>query len=268
MKRLLLVFALLFAFSTASGQSLTSDLNGRFEYWPSDDQCYQNQIQANSSVTASMGAFTARGFLQFTWWGACDAKIKGSFLNAEAGKVIERSHGIELLYWIGDVGLGATIQRDAVHHIWRNSPDWRHNQFPHDNSWKGAEKRCLSPIESKPYNQWANGTCPGIGYWDGVGPTVVLDLESLRIELDAPIYHWKDLTLPSPILVWSFSFFKKQRFYLEGRGEVNSANSAVNDFEVGYDISNTVSIGVSAGTVGVPGWRDDLRRVAIVLRAD
>lgn len=42
----------------ASGQSLTTDLEGRAELWPSDDRCYQHRWSGSAKVGLEWGPTT------------------------------------------------------------------------------------------------------------------------------------------------------------------------------------------------------------------
>jgi hypothetical protein len=253
--------------AVASGQTLTTDLEGRAELWPTDDRCYQHRWGASANVGVKWGPATVESWLGMTWWGACDQKIPGNPLNAESGKVLQRSHGVRLWVRATDwLRVGAAVQRDAVHHIWRSKRDWRHSNFPRDNSWRGAQKRCSAPEKADPV--YGKGVCPSIGYWDGLGPIAEITLPALTVYLDVPVWSRTQLTLPPPAFIWTVTAFEGYRPYFKYRGEMAQNGSAINDFELGYRLTETISVGVAGGVVGTPGWRADLRRVAFVIRAD
>jgi hypothetical protein len=251
----------------ASGQTLTTDLNGKAELWGSDDRCYQHRWGASAQVGVKWRRVTIDSWLGMTWWSSCDQKIPGNPLNAESGKVLQRSHGVRL--WVRAtewLRIGAAVQRDAVHHIWRNQRSWRHSGFPRDNSWKGAQERCSNPDKVSPIH--GDAVCPSIGYWDALGPIAEVTLPALSVYLDVPLWSRTEVTLPPPAFIWRVTAFKQSRPYFRYRGEVGRNGGAINDFELGYAITETVSVGIAGGVVGVPGWRSDLRRVALVIRAD
>jgi hypothetical protein len=251
----------------ASGQTVTTDLNGKAELWPTDDRCYQHRWGASANVGVEWGRLAIDSWLGMTWWAACDQLIPGNPLNAESGKVLQRSHGVRVWVRAAEwLRVGAAVQRDAVHHIWRNKRDWRHNNFPRDNSWRGAQERCSNPDEADPIH--GSAVCPSIGYWDALGPIAEITLPALSVYLDVPLWSRTEVTLPPPAFIWRVTAFKQSRPYFRYRGEVGRNGGAINDFEVGYAITETVSVGIAGGVVGVPGWRSDLRRVALVIRAD
>jgi len=261
----LLLIALLPA--AASGQTLTTDLEGKAELWPSDDRCYQHRWSGSAQVGAEWGPATVESWLGMTWWGACDQLMPGNPLNAESGRVLQRSHGVRLWMRATDwLRVGAAIQRDAVHHIWRSKRDWRHSGFPRDNSWRGAQKRCSAPDKATPVH--GSAVCPSLGYWDALGPIAEITLPALKVYLDVPVWSRTQLTLPPPTAIWSVMVFEGHRPYLQYRGEIGPNGGAINDFEIGYRLTKTISVGVAGGVVGTPGWRADLRRVALVIRAD
>jgi hypothetical protein len=261
------LLAILLLPAAASAQQVTTDLNAKAELWPTDDRCYQHRWGASANVGVEWGRVTIRSWLGMTWWAACDQKIPGNPLNAESGRVLQRSHGVKL--WVRAtewLRVGAAVQRDAVHHTWRNKRSWRHNNFPRDNSWRGAQERCSNPDEATPIR--GSAVCPSIGYWDALSPIAEITLPALSIYLDMPLWSRTEVTLPPPRVIWSITAFEGHRPYARLRGEIGRNGGATNDFEVGYAITETVSIGVAGGVIGVPGWRADLRRVAFVIRAD
>jgi hypothetical protein len=262
-----LLFAILLLPAAASAQQVTTDLNGKAELWPTDDRCYQHRWGAAANVGVEWGRVTIRSWLGMTWWSACDQTQPGNPLTAESGRVLQRSHGVRLWMRATEwLRVGAAVQRDAVHHIWRNKRSWRHSGFPRDNSWEGAQERCSNPDSATPIH--GSAVCPSIGYWDAVGPIAEITLPALTVYLDVPVWSRTQLTLPPPAFIWRVTAFKQSRPYFRYRGEVGRGGGAINDFELGYAITETVSVGIAGGVVGVPGWRSDLRRVALVIRAD
>jgi hypothetical protein len=86
--------------------------------------------------------------------------------------------------------------------------------------------------------------------------------------MTAPVVHWKELTLPSPGLSFSLTAFEGYRPYATIEGDIYEGGVAAQDFEIGYAITETVSLGIAGGVVSAPGWRTDVRRLAFVIRAD
>jgi hypothetical protein len=245
------------AYSVAVAQTLTGEARGSVAVWAEHARCTQHAMTGEAQGTARLGVLFAEGFLSVKWWGACDAKIPSSPLNAEAGKVIERRHGVNIgVQWHG-FQIGATVRRDAVHHIWRHKD--RHAHFP--GNWRIGRKGCNG--EATPSHPAGKG-CPSIGYYDGVGPFLGYDAHGVDVTITGPQYRWKTLTLPWPnwtlraevaLEEWQF------RVYGQAGGPAYPALSG----QIARKLGLRLWLGVRGGRIDAPGWRRPFDRVAVVL---
>jgi hypothetical protein len=105
-----------------------------------------------------------------------------------------------------------------------------------------------------------------LGYWDAAGPVAKIRFPHMSFRVAAPVVHWKQVTLPSPDVQWAVTAFQGFRPYLRASGEVNNDGSANASAEVGYAVTDQIRVGIAGGLIGAPGWRDDLKRFAFVIR--
>lgn len=246
--------AILFA-TDACGQSFSASGEISADAWASHDRCYQHTMKAGGAAGVRVGPIYATGFLKAVWWGACDAKIASSILNAENGRVIERSHGVNALVpvWRG-FKIGATMRRRAVHHIWRNQADFREGGFPESGNAQTARARCRARLQ-----------CPTIGYHDHVRPMVTYTYGGISAKFMGPGWRWKSITLPYSAVLASV-VYRDDRWGVDVKGAVGGLRESVVDAGVRVRLSGPVWAEGRYGTVSTPGWRSPLRRLAAGIR--
>lgn len=251
--------------------SLYSDINLEASLWAEDDRCYQNILRADTNVRLRWNALYVGGFMDLKWWGACDAKIPGSPLNAEAAKVVERKHGLNAGIDVGIIYgaldgliLGGTVRRRAVHHVWRNKN--RHPWFP------GGWKRGIRGCEGKAIKNYPAGEgCPSIGYYDGVGGYVQYKNYNLDVVITTPQYRWKidnyekgfGLTLPFP--AWTMDAeYRHDNWAVHVVGETGGERQTTYDIELERRLfTERFWVGASYGRLPVPGWLDPIERLSL-----
>jgi len=244
------------------GQSVETDVQAQVEVWTSSERCYRNRLAAEAGATGRWGPVRARAFMDVIWWGACDAKVAGSLLNAEAGRVVERRHGAELYVQQWGVQLGGTIRRRAVHHIWRRKD--RHPWFP--GNWEIGRRGCNG--EATPSHPVGDG-CPSIGYADGLRPRAGYEGDGLDVVLYGPLWSWKDsLTLP-------WSDWIARAVYDRGpwTTSVEARWGGPADWSVDgglrREVIGPVELGIRVGQVASPIWTDDnLQRLTTTITID
>lgn len=252
---LLAVLALACAPAHAQNASLTGDVGAHAEVWADPADCFQNAFDADGRASLDVGPFFADAFVRFRWWGSCDAKIAGSILNAEAGRVVERWHGIDVGATWRSVEAGVTVRRDAVHviHRFKNRNGWG---FPAENSARWAKEQCRAGND---------GNCPFIGYYDGVGPFIGVETDDVFIRITGPQYRWKDLTLPWP--AWTLrSRFEFGRLAVGANGQTGGIKETAFDLFASYAVAAPVRLGLRYGHLDRPGWkRSPLKRFAVMV---
>lgn len=244
--------------------SVDGDVEGHLEVWPRSERCYQHAMEATGGLTAQWGMVKFGWDETFRWWGNCDSKMIGSFLNAESGMGIERTRDVKLLFGdYKDMWFGSRVHRSGIHHIWRNKAE----KADRYNGWVRGDWR--QGIEDCQNNEPLEGdlSCGSIGYWDRVGPTVVYNPSWGHFEATWLVYQWKDLTLPPNDAMFE--------------GRVNFANNWTTGTRIEHSVRNniyytgrilygfdTVSVGLRGGKLKTPGWRvdDPIEFVAIVLK--
>lgn len=195
---LLLLCAGLFFAQSCQGQSLHASGHARISAWHAPSHCYQHRMDAGGQVRAEWGPVFVRGHLRMRRWGNCNSIIESAMLNAESARAYSRWQGGLAGLMIGPVELGVQYDRRSVQHVWYDEPGWRHDYFPHDGDWRAARERCRKEENAEKVIGRADGTCPGISYWDGLRPHLAYDRGAFRIAVKGPLYHWKNLTLPWP----------------------------------------------------------------------
>ncbi len=239
--------------------SLHSDINLELALWPESDRCYQNMMRVDPEATARINRFFVEGFVDFKWWGACDSKIPGLPLNAEAGKVIERKHGLNAgIIVLDGLEVGVTVRRRAVHHIWRHKVRKRHSYFPSD--WKVGRRGCNG---EKVGDHPKGKGCPSLGYYDGAGGYLNYDNGGFDVELTTPQYRWKDLTLPWPS--WTLNAeYRRENWAVRLLGETGGKRKTTYDIEVERRLfTKYFWVGASYGRLPAPGWLEPLDRFSL-----
>lgn len=256
----LLVWGIL-AVRCAVGQTVTSDVGAMVEVWTGPEDKWQNRMQVRGQVLGKWGPLRLRVWMSGVWWGASDAKIAGSLLNAEAGRVLERRHGASVYGQWGGLQVGATVHRRAVHHIWRHKS--RHRYFP--GSWQIGRRGCNGA--STPSYPPGQG-CPSIGYWDGVRPQVGYEGHGWDVRLRGPLVRWKTLTLPWPRWMGTASY-ETGAWTVTAEGRVGGPAGWSADFGVRRELIGPVEIGLRAGQVALPVWTENtIRRISTTITLD
>lgn len=237
---------------TAEGQSIKGDGHMSLHAWAEHDRCYQHSIEAGGRVVGRIGPAAAEAYLELKWWGACDSKIESSFLNAEAGRVIQRRHGVILGAYPNDqLFVGVGLIRRAVHHFWRNMKEIRLAGFPWSDNAEVAKIICES-----------NRKCPTMGYHEGVRPVVRYDTEAVSVRVIGPHWTWKNITLPW--YRWMIGVeYHVGRWSAGVESELGGVSDDVFNWTLRRRINGSISIGAEYGTVNTPGWDKPLDRLAV-----
>lgn len=239
---------------TALGQSVTGEGSVGLVAWAQHDRCYQHAIEADSRLRAHIGRVSAEAYLDVKWWGACDSKVASSFLNAEAGRVIQRSHGVILGSRVSEhFFLGGGVIRSAVQHFWRNEATIRKDGFPSSGSARTAKARCE-----------AGRSCPSIGYYEGLRVVGRYNKGSIRVSIMSPHYTWKNLTLPWPGWIFDVSYHTGP-WVLAIHSEVGGIADPVVQGSLEWNIFSAVVVGARYGTTNTPGWDSSLHRLAVFI---
>jgi len=248
----------------AEAQEVELSLRNELEAWPTPDRFYQNRTRLNAQALASWGAVHVRLRYARLMWGASDAKIEGSLLNAEAGKVNERRRGAAMYLQRSGVRVGWKVERRSVNHTWRHkrSREGRHPWFP--GSYKIGQR--AADGEQAP-NHPPGLSRPSIGYWDGARPLVGLQRGGWELELAGPLVRWKSLTL-------AWATVTLDAAYRRGLWEVRLQAQALGptgwaaDLQVERVLLGPLSAGLRVGALDAPDWDDNLQRVALTLALD
>jgi hypothetical protein len=264
---LLLAFAL-FLTEQCRGQVLDSAGvagEARMGLWAESQRSYQHAFQVTLDARVGKGPVFAEGFFTGRWWGASDTKIPSSPLNAEAGKALERRHGVRLGMSssgkASSVEVGATVRRRAVHHIWRNKD--RHNHFP--GSWQIGQRGCRG--QATPSHPAGQG-CPSIGYEDGAGVFARVQGQSpsgsVIIFLECRPFRWKTLTLPHHDVRLE-ARARRGGWDLRGELLLGGVKDPAYDLSLRRRLTSHVWVAAAYGLLSAPGWREHLRRRSLMI---
>jgi hypothetical protein len=223
--------------------------------WASDSHSYQHTMNARGDFAATWEPLIVRIKLGLTRWGASDAIIDHTLLNAETGKVYSRRQGVSLgVRWNG-VELGVEYDRRSVHHVWRNKKR-RHDHFP--GSWRVGRSG-----DAPDWNQ--NPIYPSLGYWGGVRPYFRVERGGLTVACRGLLYHWKSLTLPWPAVRMAVGYrWGRWRVGVDVQGFRH--RDLTGTVRVELHVVGPVWLRGSGGWAHPPQWRDQrLRRLAFGL---
>lgn len=221
-------------------------VGGWLEAWPRDARGFQHQMGFHAEARHALGPLEGSVYIGMIWWGRREAKIPGSFLNAEAGQLLERHHGAALMLRQGPCAVGGWVGRRAIMWFWQ------------EGRWGRAAEEQLAAGEP-----W-----PTLAYHDGVGAAGIC--ESPRASLHVrtgPMRHLNVSTLP-----WHEAW---------ARAELRTADSmevsvmveaggprpgTAFDVAVGRALGGAFWLEVHGGALSYPGFERPLRRLALVLR--
>jgi len=187
--------------SVARGQTLRTDGELRLSAWARSHHCYQHEMAAFGQLTGTWGPALARARLSITRFGACDSEIQSAMLNAESGRAYSRRQsvllGLRLREESRQLVLAAQWDRRSAHHVWRHrGRENRHPWLP--GTWKVGRKGCQGkPVPDHP----PESACPSLGYWSGLRPYVGVRLLGASLSVRGPLFRWKGLTLPWPLVI-------------------------------------------------------------------
>jgi hypothetical protein len=233
------------------------------EVWAGADRFYQNAFNLGGDASIKRGGWALNAYASVRWWGANDGKVPGAPTNAEAGKVLSRTRGGYVTYRWRDVAVGVQIHRNMVHHFWRNKNSWRHDDFPHDNSWRGAVRRCEKEEEAEKVKPHAEGTCPSIGYWDAYGPRLAYHPDWGTISATAPIVQWKDLTLPPANLMTEATIRPSNNWRIVAHAEADREWYITGRAGAERRLYGSIWAQVIVAHEGPPDWREALQYAAL-----
>jgi len=243
---LVLLWLLVSLLSCTQAQTLDTEWEAEVALWNQHTSCIQHTVTAGGEVEGRFGPAFAEIFAGWRWWGACDAKIPSSPLNAESGLAYTRRHGVNLgLSWRG-LQLGATLRRRADQFVWRHAD--RHDHFPA--SWQVGRHGCRG--EATPSRPAGEG-CPSIGYWDGIRVYLGYEGHGASVEVIGPPWTWKTLTLPWPR--WrATASYEFGRWHVSGQGRLGGPAHAAGHLSLSRRIAPRLWIGAKVGRAAAPGW--------------
>jgi len=229
----------------------------RMGLWAESQRSYQHAFEVSLDAHVGTGPVFVEGFFTGRWWGASDTKIPSNVLNAEAGKVLERRHGVRVGGGCKWGQVGGTVRRRSVHHIWRHKD--RHNHFP--GSWRVGRRGCRG--QATPSHPAGQG-CPSIGYEDGAGVFARLQARGTTIFVEWRPLRWKTLTLPyhdvrlearARIGDWKGS----------GKLLLGGVKDPAYDLSLQRQLAHHVWVAAAHGLFSAPGWRGHLRRTSLMI---
>jgi len=248
----------------ARGQGVEVELRNELEAWPNQDRHYQNATRLEGTVHLWAGPVHARVRYARIMWGASDAKITGTVLNAESGKVNERQRGAALYVQRRGVRVGWKVERRSVNHTWRHkrAKEGRHPWFPA--GYRAGQR--AADGEQLP-NHAPGLSRPSIGYYDGARAFVGADLGGLEVELAGPLWRWKDLTLPWPSVTLDATY-RSGPWAAEAEAQAGGPSGWAADVGVERTLWGPLTVGLRAGALDSPDWGPNLYRITSTISLD
>lgn len=223
-------------------------VGGWLEAWPNPTNGFQHQMGGHVALAVPVGPILAEAYLGMIWWGHDRAKAAGSFLNAEAGQVLERQHGGVLTVRLGPCAVGGWVGRRAFLVL-------------------GQAERWA--VENSAEAQLALGPpWPTIGYVDGAGPAGRCDAGPVTVEArSGPLYRWHGVTLPWHD-VWGRAHVHAGRVDFDASVEALGPRPGIAwDAAVMVELADDFWLGIRGGELAHPGFQRPLRRIAASFRA-
>jgi hypothetical protein len=200
--------------------------------WPhaGEGDYYQHEARGTVTIRASFGTWlTLDGVYGLGWWGRPDAKIRGSFLNLEASRTLERVYGVEAR--LGErIGWGLNVARRGVDELDR--------------------VRVWGQPVTDTTHAWS------IGYHDGL--RLLAYIQPYLIVYSPYVYQWHGNTLP-----WH-AWQGQARYgrYTFDFGVGGPRDGIVADLGARWQVVEGMWVGGQVGWIEPPGWGKDVFRAA------
>lgn len=213
---------LLLVWATPLSAQLSGHVSGRLEGWVGREGGY------NSRMVADLGGGWRAGRLQldvyygFRYWTTPHA---ATILNAEAGRALERVHGLIATYRVGPCRAGGWIGRRAI---------------------------LMLGVEEK----WGET----LGYYDGVAPFLGCGIGPVVFEGHGPLVRYQPLTLPWPLYE---ATLRVQRGLLRVEAYGSFGGPQPQAFDMHVEVGKTLRAGVYGGWLAAPVPSGSLLRVAV-----
>lgn len=245
----------------AMGQRLDARIEGGLDLWAQSDRCYQHTWQTEVEAEMNWGRLNVTGHVTRRIWGACDAKIPSSPINAEADKVNEMIHGAYgTLRLVDGLRAGVQVHRRKAHHIWRNkrSKENRHNHFP--GSWQIGRETANGG--SAP--NWPEGgpQRPSIGYWDAFGPRLAYRADAGHLAVTYLPFRWKSLTLPYSEWLLRGEYRPNEDWMIRVEANRDVLERIHGRLRVERRVIRSLWMGVEVAKRNSPDWAEPLRYVS------
>jgi len=265
---LTITFCLLALPLAATGQEVSGSSEASMSLWAASEDHYRHALSAEGDATLRWKALRATAYGHLKMWGGARTRFDTnapSPLTAEWRKVIGRSHGAYLGVALQSWTLAALLHRSAVQHVWQHKMlEDRHNYFPIQTDWKGAVERCKTGREGKA-SQWADGTCPSLGYWEAVGARVAYEGDRYGVRVSYLPIRYKTLTLPPSVVLWSGQARLWDGVQVETEGEVDAQGNVFYDLSLHKRLIGFLWTGVRYGRISAPDWTQTITRWSFVM---
>jgi hypothetical protein len=208
-------------------------LVGILEVWPASIRgYYQHHMRGEVRVEVQTAWIRISGWMGLGWWGRPDAKIRGSVLNLEATRTLERTYGAQVL--VGQtVGIGLRAARRGVDELDRPRA-WGDKVMDETHRWS-------------------------IGYHDGLRPVAFVG----PITVEGPyLAQWNSGTVPWHD--WGVTAAHGPVDIVLGFG--GRRRGFVCDLGIVQPVADGLALGLRIGTVELPGWGRDQFRAAFTAR--
>jgi len=202
----------------------TGHVGGRLEGWLDQDGGYNSRVVADLVGGWRRGRVQIDAYYGFRYWTAADA---ATILNAEAGRSLERVHGLTATYRVAMCRIGGWIGRRAILTL-------------------GTEE------------VWGQT----IGYYDGVAPLASCTFGPVTVEAHGPLERYQPLTLPWPLYEATVRY-QKGVWRVEAYSSIGGPQAQAYDLHV--EVGKTLRAGVYAGRLAAPVAGDRITRVAVAV---
>jgi len=214
--------ALLCATAAPLSAQFSGRLGGQLEAWVDQVSGYNSRVVADLTGGWHAGHIRLDAYYGFRYWTTANAP---TFLNAEAGRSLERVHGGTATYAVGKCRAGVWIGRRAILML-------------------GVEE------------VWGQT----IGYYDGFAPLLGCGIGPVTVEAHGPLIRYQPLTLPWPLYETTLRV-QRGVVRVEAYGSFGGPQPVTYDLHV--EVGRSLRAGVSAGQLAAPAPGERLGRVAV-----
>jgi len=199
-------------------------VSGRLEGWLGREGGYNSRAVADLVGGWHAGPMQLEAYYGFRYWTTPHAP---TILNAEAGRSLERVHGLTATVRLGPCRAGGWIGRRAILTL-------------------GVEE------------VWGQT----IGYYDGVAPLVGCSAGPVALEGHGPLIRYQQLTLPWPLYE---ATLRLQRGLLRVEAYSSFGGPQPQAWDVRMEVGGTLRAGLQAGRLAAPVPSGSVSRVAVVV---